>query len=54
MADIGKKILWADDEIELLRPHVKFLEDRGFAVEGVSNGEDAIAIASPRNSARTA
>ncbi|MDP6528768.1 MAG: bifunctional response regulator/alkaline phosphatase family protein [Gemmatimonadota bacterium] len=35
-------MLWADDEIDLLRPHVKMLEDRGFAVEGVSNGEDAV------------
>ncbi len=45
MADDRKRILWADDEIDLLRPHMKFLEDRGFHVEGVTNGEDAVALA---------
>ncbi|NNE44619.1 MAG: response regulator, partial [Gemmatimonadetes bacterium] len=44
MSNEGKRILWADDEIDHLRPHVKFLEDRGFRVEGVTNGEDAIAL----------
>ena len=46
MAEERKRILWADDEIDLLRPHMKFLEDRGFQVEGVTNGEDAVALAS--------
>lgn len=45
MNEERKKILWADDEIDLLRPHMKFLEDRGFQVEGVTNGEDAVALA---------
>lgn len=45
MADDRKRILWADDEIDLLRPHMKFLQDRGFFVEGVTNGEDAVALA---------
>ena len=35
-------ILWADDEIELLKPHVLFLEDKGFIVETTTNGQDAI------------
>ena len=30
MPDNRKTILWADDEIDHLRPHMKFLEDRGF------------------------
>jgi CheY-like chemotaxis protein len=38
-----KKVLWADDEIELLRPHILFLEERGYDVTAVTNGEDAIA-----------
>ena len=38
-----RKILWADDEIDLLRPHIKFLEQKGFAVTAVPNGEDALA-----------
>ncbi|MGR6087161.1 MAG: T9SS response regulator signal transducer PorX [Arcticibacter sp.] len=35
-------ILWADDEIELLMPHVLFLEEKGFTVETTTNGQDAI------------
>lgn len=38
-----KKILWADDEIELLRPHILFLEERDYDVTAVTCGEDAIA-----------
>lgn len=38
------KILWVDDEIELLRPHVRFLIEKGFDVETATNGEDAIAM----------
>ena len=33
--DARRKILWADDEIELLRPHIRFLESKGFAVTPV-------------------
>lgn len=36
------KILWVDDEIELLKPHIKFLEMKGFVVDSVSNGFDAL------------
>ena len=39
-----RKILWADDEIELLRSHQLFLHDRGYEVTPVSNGEDAITL----------
>jgi len=35
-------ILWADDEIELLKPHILLLEDKGYKVEGVNSGADAI------------
>src|SRR6059036_3934058 len=38
-----RRILWADDEIDLLRPHILFLEQRGFAVTPVPTGEDALA-----------
>lgn len=38
------KILWVDDEIELLRPHVLFLEERGYKVIPVTNAEDAIIL----------
>lgn len=37
------KILWVDDEIELLRPHILFLQERGYEVQPVTNGADALA-----------
>ncbi len=36
------KILWADDEIELLKPHIMFLESKGYVVDSVNNGADAV------------
>lgn len=38
------KILWADDEIDLLKPHVLFLEKKGFQLKTVSSGFDAIQL----------
>ncbi len=35
-------ILWADDEIDLLKPHILYLEDKGYSVTSVYSGEDAI------------
>jgi len=35
-------ILWVDDEIELLKAHIIFLEKKGYEVVTVSNGPDAI------------
>jgi CheY-like chemotaxis protein len=40
--DQRRKILWADDEIDLLRPHIRFLEQKGFAVTAVPSGEDVL------------
>lgn len=36
------KILWADDEIDLLRPHILFLEKKGYEVTAVNSGFDAL------------
>jgi DNA-binding response OmpR family regulator len=36
------RLLWADDEIDLLKPHILFLEDKGFEVITVCSGQDAI------------
>jgi DNA-binding NtrC family response regulator len=36
------RILWADDEIDLLKPHIMFLEEKGYIVETVKSGADAI------------
>lgn len=37
-----KRILWADDEIDILRPHILFLEEKGYEVTPVNSGQDAI------------
>ena len=43
--DDGKgKILWVDYEIELLRPHIRFLIDKGYSVDTATNGEDAVSM----------
>lgn len=42
MNEDKKKILWVDDEIDLLRPHVMFLENKGYSVKTLTNAEDAI------------
>lgn len=36
------KILWADDEIELLKPHILFLESKGYSVDSVNSGSEAV------------
>jgi CheY-like chemotaxis protein len=39
------KILWIDDEIELLKPHLILLRQKGYEVETATNGEDGIELA---------
>jgi CheY-like chemotaxis protein len=39
-----QRILWVDDEVELLEPHLFFLRERGYAVETSANGMDALAL----------
>ena len=36
------RILWADDEIDLLKPHILFLSEKGYEVVPVVSGQDAI------------
>jgi CheY-like chemotaxis protein len=36
------RILWADDEIDLLKPHILYLEEQGYEVTPVHSGEDAL------------
>ena len=36
------QILWADDEIELLKPYLIYLNDKGYHVTAVNSGQDAI------------
>ena len=43
------KILWVDDEVELLKPHVLFLQQKGYEVDTCNNGYDAIDMATEGN-----
>lgn len=36
------RVLWTDDEIDLLRPYILFLESKGYSVDTANNGHDAI------------
>jgi len=36
------KILWADDEIDLLKPHILFLTNKGYEITPVNSGSDAL------------
>ena len=38
------KILWVDDEIDMLKPHILFLEKKGYAVTTCKSGTEAIDI----------
>lgn len=42
-------ILWADDEIDILRPHILFLQNKGYDVETVDNGSDAVRLAKEKH-----
>ena len=38
------KVLWVDDEIDLLKPQIIYLENKGYNVETTNNGSDAIEL----------
>ena len=42
----NNKLLWVDDEIEMLRAHILFLTEKGYDIDTVGNGEDAIDMVS--------
>lgn len=44
-----EQILWADDEIDLLKPHILFLQNKGYEVTTVTNGRDALDAISQQN-----
>jgi DNA-binding response OmpR family regulator len=44
MEPAGKRILWVDDEIALLKPHLLFLQARGYLVDAITNGDDALEL----------
>ena len=43
------KILWVDDEIDYLKPHILFLEKKNYSVKTCNNGRDAIDIFEENN-----
>jgi len=44
MKKVRGKILWADDEIDHLRPHILFMEEKGYSITPVTNAEDALGL----------
>jgi DNA-binding response OmpR family regulator len=38
------KILWADDEIDLLKPHIIYLEGKGYDLTSAKSGDEALEI----------
>jgi DNA-binding response OmpR family regulator len=44
MISIKSRILWVDDEIEMLKSNIMYLRQKGYDVVEAANGEDAIEI----------
>lgn len=42
-------LLWADDEIELLKPHLLFLQQKGYEVSTAKSGDEALDLAREKN-----
>ena len=38
------ELLWIDDEVDLLRPHILFLSQKGYQVHEAHSGEDALEV----------
>lgn len=43
------RILWVDDEISVLKPHILFLEQKGYSLETATNGRDAVEMVKKEN-----
>ena len=43
------KILWVDDEIDMLKPHILFLEKKNYNVTTANNGQDALDLFDQEN-----
>ena len=43
------KILWVDDEIDMLKPHIMFLEKKNYNVTTANNGQDALVLFDKEN-----
>ena len=38
------KIIWIDDEVDLLKPHIVFLENKGYNITPVNNVNEALEL----------
>lgn len=38
-------VLWADDEIDLLKPHILFLKEKGYEIQTAASGDEALELA---------
>ena len=38
------RILWTDDEIEVLKPHVLFLREKGYEIDTCTNGIEFVIL----------
>lgn len=41
---IKARLLWVDDEIDLLKPYILFLEEKGYTTQCINNGRDAVEL----------
>ncbi|HBN45676.1 MAG TPA: bifunctional response regulator/alkaline phosphatase family protein [Candidatus Marinimicrobia bacterium] len=44
MTENRGNILWVDDEVDHLKPHILFLEEKGYHMSKTTNGQDAVAM----------
>ncbi|MEO0899487.1 MAG: bifunctional response regulator/alkaline phosphatase family protein [Bacteroidota bacterium] len=49
LSTMATRILWVDDEIDLLKAHMMYLRDKEYEVEAVSNGIDALELVKKEN-----
>ena len=43
------KLIWIDDEVDLLKPHIVFLENKGYQVSPVNNVNEALEMIEKEN-----
>ena len=46
---ISYRLLWVDDEIDLLKAHIIFLEKKGYSLDTATNGYDALELCQKNN-----
>ena len=43
------KLIWIDDEVDLLKPHIVFLENKGYKISPVNNVNEALEMIEKEN-----